>query len=277
MAHVLSVGFKIPGDEIVNISFKSDRSLLDADVILFSPDPESYEALDQYNGKHTLTDGDSARFSRDVVHWRNELTIALEEGKTVFLFMSECPDVYVATGENQYSGTGRNRSVMRLVRLLDPYSSVPIPDLPSTIVRKYGLRISTTERIGVLASYWNEFGPFSFYQAYLNHPAGIPALITQTGNKMVGGIFRAPNWKGTLVILPVPDFDEMIRDRIEQIADRAAQNPNTDPKGKAVAKKEAEESVGGQFLFQIVEIDKTLRSNSARLQLQNGLTPQRIP
>jgi hypothetical protein len=182
---ILSVGFPIPGNEIDDVSFQSDRSLLDADIILFAPNLESYSIDEYYRGKVTLTEHDSARLYRDIAHWQSEIKIALEAGKTVFLFMLESEDVYVYTGEKQYSGTGRNTRTTSMVTDLDPYSSVPLVG-SQNIMRKSGERIVTTNRLGVLATYWQAFGEFSTYQVYLDRSVGTPALVTQTGNRMIG-------------------------------------------------------------------------------------------
>ena len=264
--HILSVGFSVPGDEIENVSFKSDRSLLDADIIVFAPNLESYDFSGYYDGKPKLTEYDSAQLTRHIAHWRSELEIALEAGKTVFLFMLESEGVYVYTGEKQYSGTGRNRSATVMVRSLDPYTSVPIQDLSETIVRRTGTRISTTDRISILATYWHQFGPVSYYQIYLNSPVGIPSLVTRTGNRMVGGIVRTHMGKGGAVILLPPfDFDQLIRDRAQQMQDRNATSSSkieVEPGKKPSFKKHAQSSVGKQFVNLIIQMDKAVKEDS---------------
>ena len=42
---------------------------------------------------------------------------------------------------------------------------------------------------------------------------GTAGLVTQTGDKMVGGVITFKQWKGTLVLLPPPDFEQMARER----------------------------------------------------------------
>ena len=51
--HVVSVGFEIPG---VNecVDFNSDTSLLDADIVVFSPNLEEYTVDDNYRGRAAL-------------------------------------------------------------------------------------------------------------------------------------------------------------------------------------------------------------------------------
>jgi hypothetical protein len=262
-SYVLSVGFHIPGDEIETVDFKSDRSLLDADIIVFAPNLESYSIDEYFRGKVTLTEDDSAHLNRDIAHWKGEIKIALEAGKTVFLFMLESQDVYVYTGDKQYSGTGRNTRTTSMVTSLDPYSSVPIAGLQH-IVRKRGDRIATTNDLGVLSTYWQAFSQFSMYQVYLDKPVGTPALVTQTGNRMIGGIVRTKEL-GTLVLLPPPDFSRLIKDRAKQIEERdnasAAPTVSNAKAQKADYTRKAHTSIGKQFMGFIVEIDKTLREH----------------
>jgi hypothetical protein len=266
--HVLSVGFPIPGEAIESVSLNSGRSLLDADIIVFAPNLEPYSVQEYYRGKPSLTENDSAQLPLDLDHWRSEIAIAVEAGKTVFVFMLESQDVYVFTGEKKYAGTGRYSRTTSIVTQLDPYTSVPLSNFAEHIVRKKGDRIAPTRHLGVLATYWQEFGPFSSYQIYLNKPIGAPALVTQTGDRMIGGIIRTKSLKGTLVLLPPPHFPEIVKNRTKQIekqrrAKESAPSAADSGQNQRLAyKKQAELSVGKQFLSFIIEIDKALRERS---------------
>ena len=172
--NVISVGIEIPGNSVEFVDFKSSRSLLDADTILFTPNLESYSYHELYEGKPRMSDEDSARLVTDAAHWRREIAIALESGKTVFIFMFGVNDVWVFSGKKEYSGTGRNTRITNLVLPFDPYSSIPLNGLPGSVQRRQGERIKATGNLGILAPYWQEFGPYSTYQAYLDKPIGTP-------------------------------------------------------------------------------------------------------
>src|SRR6478735_2320077 len=206
----MSVGFEIPGNSVDFVDFKSSKSLLDADTIVFAPNIGSYSYYERYESKPRMSDEDSARLVSDADHWRRELVIALESGKTVFVFMVGAPDVWVFSGRKEYAGTGRNARVSNIVVPFDPYSSIPLPGLVGLVQRRTGERIKPTGQLGLSAPYWQEFGPCTTYEAYLEKPIGSAALVTQTGEKMVGGIVRFKNWKGSVVLLPPPDFDKII-------------------------------------------------------------------
>jgi len=102
---ILSVGFEVPGGEIDEIELLSNRSLLDADIIVFQPGiPYTYGG-DTYLGKDCLSDDGSFRVREAMSHWRRELAAAVDAGKIVVLFLAEPEVVYVATGKKEWSGT----------------------------------------------------------------------------------------------------------------------------------------------------------------------------
>ena len=49
--HVIAVGFDIPGEVNECVDFTSDTSLLDADIVVFSPNLEGYTEDETYQGK----------------------------------------------------------------------------------------------------------------------------------------------------------------------------------------------------------------------------------
>lgn len=249
--HVMSVGFDIPGEVCESVSFESDTSLLDADIIVFSPNLEEYMVGSQYRGRNCIAKEDSGRLQLSSAHWRRELEIALEAGKTVFVVMLGTEILYVHTGQRTYSGTGRNARATDHVDLFDPYSSIPVPGLATNVQRRTGERLKTTKDIGSLAAYWQEFGEASYYQVYLEQQIGVPALVTQTGDKMVGGIIRFEDRKGAVILLPFPNLSYIVEQRTEQ------------PSGEENT-SEAERGVGHQFINALIEIDKILKNQAER-------------
>lgn len=139
--HVISVGFDIPGEVNECVSFTSDSSLLDADIVVFSPNLEGYTVGETYQGKNLLAKDSSGRLQIDSAHWKRELRIALEAGKTVFVVMLGAESVYIHTGQTNYSGTGRNARASNIVDIFDPYSAVPVSALTAAVQRRTGERI----------------------------------------------------------------------------------------------------------------------------------------
>src|SRR5882762_10768159 len=97
---IFSVGFDFPGGECEDVPLRSERSLLDADVVIFQPGLTSeYEYGHLYNGRPRLNDSSSFAFKSDLTHWRSELTNALKAGKTIIVYLSKPETVYAYTGE----------------------------------------------------------------------------------------------------------------------------------------------------------------------------------
>lgn len=98
-SQILSVGFGFPGNEAEYVPFRSDRSLLDADVIIFEPDIMSdYSVKKLHMGKPLLYESDSFFLVENIAHWHAELKTAFEAGKTIFVFLSKPQTVFVYTG-----------------------------------------------------------------------------------------------------------------------------------------------------------------------------------
>src|ERR1017187_6194295 len=105
MKTIIAVSFEIPGHSEMTQSYNSSQSLLDADIILFQSDFSQYRTDDSYNGKTCYEQNDSFRLKEDTEHWKHELLMALQAGKTVFVIFREYEECYVHTGQKTYSGT----------------------------------------------------------------------------------------------------------------------------------------------------------------------------
>jgi hypothetical protein len=264
---IVSLGKQfVSADNIRDISFTSAESLLDGDIILVGPDLSGYHSYEgkTFRGLECLDDDCSFRLKRDIAHWRSEIAAALGAGKTVIVWLLNVPKVSVATGEKQHSGTGRNRTTTRIVEEFDPYTV--IPGNIGSIVRKGGVRIRRSQDLGMLATYWHEFGTPTKFEAYIDHFKGNALLETQTGNMAVAGVVKFGQLSGSLVLLPPPNLNEQIDGRIEMLVAKAAKsNKAVDKAAKArqtiAAQKKAEHSVVDQFITAIVSLDKAAQTD----------------
>jgi hypothetical protein len=261
---VSSVGYSIPGQVAESLEFKSTDSILGADIVVFSPDISSYSNYQEgafqpgdYAGQKLINHRDSALLREHIRHWDSELSTLLQHGKTIFLVLSAAEPCWIQTGQKEFSGTGRSQRVKNLVASFDPYSVVPVADFSNTVHRSSGDRIKPTKDVGLLASYWQEFGLFSHYVAYLDKLT-TACLVTKTGDKIVGGLALTAGWKGALVLLPPVDFDTMVSEREKQLSG------TKDGGVSAAITRKAEKSVGKQFVNALVQIDKAIRAQAAR-------------
>ena len=214
---IFALNVDLPGEEDERIDFRSDRSLLDADIVLASPDfSYRFYSSETYNGRPLLGEGDSFRAPRAIKHWRSELKLALENGRTVFFFLSKDQEFYVYTGSKEFSGTGRNRVTTNHVRPINTYEMLPVNI--GGVTSRRGKKIKIVRDLGPFAEYWKTFGPNSEYEAYLEGSVGDPLLATATGNKTVGTVL--PVGKGHLVILPPLSLDyEKLSEWDEEVGD----------------------------------------------------------
>lgn len=183
----LTVGYEIPGFSDRCLGFTSDRSLLDADVILFSPTLSEFYSSIYYQGKRRIHDDDSRRAVEHCRRWKQELLEALKAGKTVIVFLSALEEVYVHLGQTNVSGTGRNQKVTYIVEPLTNYSALPF-DL-GTVVPKGGTEIRPVGDLKQIAPYWSEnfgyqsvpitlFNNNSFASIAHSHPRTLLELVS---------------------------------------------------------------------------------------------------
>lgn len=199
---LISVGFQVPGGEVEYVPLLSDRSLLDADIIVFQPGiPDTYGS-DTYLGKTCLSDDYSFKVREAFAHWRRELAAAVDAGKLVIVFLDKPEVVYAATGQKEYSGTGRNARATRIVDQLPAYAAVPTK---WSYVAATGTEMRLAGEARFLAPYWSDFSKHSEYRLYIEGEISSPILRTKAGNRTVGAFLR----KGTggLVALPTLNLD----------------------------------------------------------------------
>jgi len=165
--NIIKIGINIPGDESKYTSLMSKLCLLDYDIAVVNPSiTEFYDyRYDDYLGKRCFSDTGSFRLKEHIEHWRREILEAIKAGKTVFLLLNELQEVYVATGERSYSGTGRNRQTTRHVAPFDNYKIIPggieVVNSSGTFMRLY-------KEDDLLAVYWTEVGDKSEFRVLVD-------------------------------------------------------------------------------------------------------------
>ncbi len=207
MKQVFSVGLELPGNAAEYVSFRSDKALFDADIIIFWPPTfEEYNAAESYRGLPAIGEADSASLVRDCQHWRNELQAAVDAGKVVFVMLCKPEQVYYDTGGRTHSGTGRNRLTTRQVDLKSSYDTIPVS--LTGLTPRGGSEI-TPLTLGPIAAYWTQFGHDSSYEIYFNYSeAGlVPLLATKNRERLVGALSRS-RAGGAIVLLPPVSWDD---------------------------------------------------------------------
>ena len=205
--NIVSVGMELPGADVKNISLRSKISLLDYDVIIVDPAIHSFYgySYEDYKGKPCLDDTNSFRLKEHIEHWRREILEAVKAGKNVFLFLNEKEEVFVATGKETYSGTGRNRQTTRHVHLACNYQILP-GEIITTISNGSSMVLAGND--SELVAYWNELGHLSEFRVLLDGDGVKPTINTKKGAKIVGAKLRYKNADGNLFLMPYISFED---------------------------------------------------------------------
>jgi hypothetical protein len=118
--------------------------------------------------------------------------------------MPPVQEFFIATGERQFSGTGRNRQTTRVVKIYSNFNAIP-PSLAPVNATGTGIKLVwiNTE---VLTPYWSQFGNVSEYKVLLTLDRRHVCLTTKHGDRPVGAIYRSESSSGALVLLPDIDF-----------------------------------------------------------------------
>lgn len=242
---ILTIGLELASSTTHYESFLSKISLLDWDIVLLKPQISDFKYYQYFQGKPRLSDDASFQVKASCEHWRREIKQAVDTGKTVIVFLPNLEEVYVDTGQRSYSGTGRNQRVTHHIAEYNNYQAIPATLSPVTATGN-SMKLSACGA-DVLTPYWAEFEGASQYKVILTGSKVSACIMTRTGDKAVGAIFRSKSSTGTLLLLPDIDFapDKFIKEK----------------KGEQfwtpVAKQFAERMVST-----IVALDKALRSTA---------------
>lgn len=243
---ILTVGLELASSEATVAEFQSKMSLLDWDIFLFRPEISEFlhDYYETYKGKPCFNETASFEAKECCEHWRREIKQAVETGKTVIVFLPSLYEVYVDTGQRSYSGTGRNQKTTRHVALLTNYSAIPADLEP---VSATGTSMKLTAKGDLLAPYWKEFGERSHYQVVLTAADSPACIVSRTGDRTVGAIYRSKVSSGTLLLLP--DIDFYAKEFLKT-------------KGKSQVWSAAATRFAGAFLSSIVSLDKAFSASS---------------
>lgn len=193
---IFSIGFSLPGDDFEYIEFDSDRSLLDADIVLYEVGFGSHYPSETYQGESLFPHSTSVAVARNIQHWRSELSAAIGAGKLVLVYLAKPRTYFRYTGQQQHSGTGRSQTTTNFVALVSSYDAIP---KVTSAEPKSGREVMLTKEANYLVSYWKEFQQYSDYETFVDGKFSHNLLITKAGSKVVGAAVRD---KGVMLLLP---------------------------------------------------------------------------
>ena len=205
---IFTIGFHLAYPDSKAVKFNAKTSLLDWDIVLFKPEIHQYVDRNtrKYKGKPSLSESASFEMAECCEHWRREILQAYNAGKTVIIFLSKLFEVFVDSGNREYSGTGRNQITTELVEPFHNYRAIPIDYTP---VASSGSDMKLSSQFAdILGTYWTEFEKFSTYEVVLAAQPTKEAILTRSGDKTVGSLARSKTSCGSLLLLPNIDFSD---------------------------------------------------------------------
>ena len=191
VSYYSSLGYYLSGEGFENVDLRSDRSLLDPDIIVYEP------------GLVKQSRPNTSVYSRERLrHWKRELADALEAGKTVLVLLVKPQEGRAEDGEE-----------------INSYSTIPFPSL--NFIPASGSLMRPKGDLRYLADYWFSFSTCSRFEGYLESDFSEADVIlkTDSGDRIVGAAI--PRGSGTLILAPplippraLPNSDAMVTFRI---------------------------------------------------------------
>jgi hypothetical protein len=200
---LFTIGYQIPGHNDDNLDFKDKKSLMDADILLISPE----KLIPSYNNWISASAGggcfgiqESKEYTEQISHLGKELKDFLKSGKNIYIFLSEKKEYSLASsvtsprkGFNQYSAyIGTNYDFL--------------PDVLGTFVSAPGKYIQFSGD-PIFSNFYNKFQNNLEYQLYVENSSNAQVIFTgKDKTKILGAIYKVGN--GNIVTLPYLKYDE---------------------------------------------------------------------
>jgi len=246
---IITIGYEIPGKEDNYVDFHQRISLMDADILLISPD-----SLRPWGDWISFTSSDggcynveaSNRYTQKITHLKKEIEDHLRAGKNVFIFLTQEEKETLANGvssprkgQNTYS-----------TYTCSNYNFLPIDIGKLTSASGKHVQFSGNSIFG---EFHNKFKKNLEYKLYIEDPREAQIVFTgKDKSKTLGAIYKVGS--GHLVTLPTLTFNEKDFTEIKE---------DGDGEEKEFWNKEGL-AFGNSFVKCLLDIDKKLASDSEK-------------
>lgn len=188
--------------ETTRSDFSGDLSAFDYDVVIWDP-AESFKNYvgsypEHYQGLPSLSDHNSVAIKADVERRRSEFIDFINSGRTLVVIARPPQECYVATGQHNYSGSGRNRVDTRMVTKFDLLRGLPVSGASYSIAR--GDRIEL-DGDGPIVDVLRKYKKFMAYDTIVTDPPG-SILAHVSGTDRVVGFIQRTKAGGHLILIP---------------------------------------------------------------------------
>lgn len=201
---VLAIGHEFHDERIPGVGFRHPVTVLEYDAVVWWPGSvrAEYETAGKFQGRPSLSDSESFQLRDDASRRLGEFRQFLKLGRSLVLVVPRPESWNMDTGKREYSGTGRNRQVTRIVATMELEDLLPV-DLGLTAAQ--GTEIAPRGS-GPIVDFWRSQQKILYYDAYMSAPVGEPTMVIRGTDHVVGSVGRLDG--GLVVCLPRPHLSE---------------------------------------------------------------------
>jgi len=200
---IFTIGYIIPTFDKNYVDFYDEISLMDADILLISPD--SFTPRGDWINFTTSDDGcynvsGSKTYKQKISFLRKETEDYLNAGKNVFVFLTKEEKYQLA---NSVSSERRGQNTFH-TEMYSNYNFLPINIGILTSASGKQIEFSGNP---LFSDFYEKFKKNLEYQLYIESPSGAQVIFTgKEKTKILGAIYKVKN--GHLVVLPFIKYDE---------------------------------------------------------------------
>jgi len=238
---IFTIGYTIPTFDENYVDFYSGASLMDADILLISPD--SLTPRGDWVS-FTTSDGGcynvsaSQTYKQKISRLRKEFEDYLGAGKNVFVLLTQKEEFQLASG---VSSERKGQNTFH-TEMYNNYAFLPVGIGALTSASGKHIEFSGNP---VFSDFYDKFKNNLEYQLYIENTTGAQVLFTgKEKTKILGAIFKVKS--GNLIVLPYINYDEKKFTEIKGKEKKEYWTKEATQFGKSLAKA-------------LVDIDKTLR------------------
>lgn len=257
---IATIGYQIPGNSNLLLDFRSKKSLMDYDIVLFSPNLPYYQLSSAesgyYRGLPCYGDSGSFELLEDMEHWKKELINALQAGKTVYFLMTNLENFYIDSGSRSSTGTGKNRVVSISVSPYNNYELLPIKI--GKLVTGSGSKILPTKYF-LFNEFFEKFKAHMEYKVYIENPPQSEIIFTGSDTTKILGL-NVNYGAGNFVALPYIEYDFDKFTETEKSKNSKGSADRDDENNKVWTKSAIK--FGSDMLDLLISIDDALKKDS---------------
>jgi hypothetical protein len=199
---IASMGCSFQNNDITEVPFRSNTSLLDFDLLLWDP-TELFDLYSRdwqnptYGGYKCLSNDESVHFADELNRRRTEMIDLLGSGRPLVIFIPTPKAIYHWSGEKKYSGTGKNQKTINIVNQFVLNDAIPYTEIETVAAEGDYIEFQGNP---VFKIYWDRMKEDHYYSAYFKTNVGEPFLFIKGTQKSVGTYIKTK--KSFILFLP---------------------------------------------------------------------------